>query len=188
MNFKGLQVKFILLAALLAGALLFGGYYAYQRFATETPLRAAVLAQPGIKDFAVTKSGSGYTLEIRVGPISDLKGTIEAVVQMIEETGKAPITAINIEDNASAELSEVYYKMHFALEEAAGRGNFTQMKEKVDIIAQEAGVDTFRVQVANSHLYVQLRQDGHYLYRIINRSRAAFAENDLLNMAKGVLW
>ncbi|HBE05749.1 MAG TPA: hypothetical protein DCY85_04595 [Firmicutes bacterium] len=188
MNFKGLQAKWILLAALLTGALLFGGHFAYQRYATETPLRAAVLAQPGVKDFAVAKSGSGYTLEITIGPISDLQGTIESVVLMIEATGKAPITAINITDNASLALSEVYYEMHFALEEAADRGNFTQMKEQVDNIAREAGVDTVRIQVADRELYVQLHQDGHYLYRIINRSRTAFTETELASMAKGVLW
>lgn len=188
MNFKGLKVKWVLLAALLTGALLFGGHFAYQRFATENPLYVAVLAQPGVKDFTVTESGSGYTLEINVGPVNDLKSTIETVVQMIEAAGKAPVTAINITDNASRELSEVFYEMHFTLEEAAARGNFTQMKERADTIAQEAGVDTVRIQVADNQLYVQLCQDNHYLYRIINRNRTAFAETDLVNMAKGVLW
>jgi len=188
MNFKGLQVKWILLAALLTGVLLFGGYSVYQRIATETPLRAAVMAQPGVKDFTVTQSGAGYTLEITVGPVSDLKTTIEAVVQLIEATGKAPITAVKITDNASRELSEAYYEMHFALEEAAMRGNFAHMKELVDAIAAEANVDTVKVQVAKNQLYVQLCQNNHYLYRIISRSRTAYADTDSVNMAKGVLW
>lgn len=188
MNFKDLKVKWILLAALLTGALLFGGNFVYQRYATENPLYAAVLAQPGVKDFAVSESGSGYTLEIKIGPVSDLQSTIETVVLMIEAAGKTPITAINVTDNASRELSEAYYEMHFTLEEAATRGNFTQMKERVDTIAREAGVDIVRIQVADNQLYVQLCQDSHYLYRIINRSHAAFAETDLVNLAKGVIW
>lgn len=186
MDFKNLRIPLILMAALVTLAVLFGARFAYQRVRTDSPLSTAMSSIPGVRDYDLRKDSDGYVLSLSVGPVKSLRETVDAASGVARQYGKAPLAGIELKDKSDVKLREVYYQMHFVIEEAAVRGNFTEMKDRTDRLAARAGLRQHRIEVTDGQLYVQLQGDGAYLYRIVNRvpsggSQAAMAP-------KGGIW
>lgn len=188
MDFKNLRITYILITAAVVAALLFGGRFAYQRVRLDNPFQQALSAVPGVAKGEIQKTPDGYELTLTMGRVNDLQTTVQEVERVAEQYGKVPVLKIQLKDNATPELKETYYQMHFAIEEAAAQGNFTAMKAQVDAQAARAGLTGWRVQVTDNQLYVQLKKGDSSLYRMVDRIDRTGGSETASAVAKGGLW
>lgn len=188
MDFKNLRITYILISAAVVAALLFGGRLAYQRVRLDNPFQQALSAVPGVAKGEAQKTRDGYELTLVMDRVSDLQTSVQEAERVAEQYGKTPVIKIQLKDNATPELRETYYQMHFAIEEAAVRGNFTAMKVQIDAQAAQAGLTGWRVQVTDNQLYVQLQKGGSCLYRLVDRIDQTAGSETASAAGKGGLW
>lgn len=142
------------------------------RYSTERPLQMAFEEIQGVLNVESVKLNGFTYIKIELGDIENLKETYHRLQVAGEKHLGKNFGGLIVEDGRSDFLEELYYSVHFDIQEAMSTGNFSNMADSIAMKAKDAGVDRYRVYVENEHIFLQLHKGSSYLYQVIPRGFA----------------
>lgn len=135
----------------------------------ESSLRRAVMAVAGVTSVSAAPQGAQTVVTVQLGPVDNLGSTYTQLESAINQAlGGRPFSVV-LQDNPDQTLEDAYYHVHFAVEEAAVQGDFVSMLAQVDKVMHGTRGITYRVYVEPQEILVQMKDSGHYLYRVVPR-------------------
>lgn len=160
-KYKKIFLSFVLTFLLLAGIfkLYQGAYY------NQTVKKIKQI--PGVVDAVVKKSDGEYMVIVKAGKVSHFNIMYESVQEVIKSRYKK--YNIKVIDNRDDYLSDVYYRIHFAIYEAAANNDFVSMKLTIDKVLANIDLDSYKIFVDDNNVYVQLIKGNKYLYEVVPR-------------------
>ncbi|HHW10345.1 MAG TPA: hypothetical protein GXX29_10255 [Firmicutes bacterium] len=163
------RIHIILLAFVVTLALSFGGGRLYYQMRVADPLLQEIQGQPGVAEAMVVSSGK--TKDIVVIP--ETGADLIEVYNNVEKLGQTRLGSsfreVKIQDNRSAELSEVLYRIHFHVYEGIATGMFTTMKEEIDTVVAGESLTDYKVVVTLGRVFIHLENGEHMLFEVIPR-------------------
>lgn len=156
------RITVVSIVGLLVFGLLLGGQMIYKRNWVDADLIQNIEQIPGIESAQITKVNGINELEVKTKQVKHLK-------KMASELEKnAAGMPIRIIDDRSAELETVYEQMQFAIQEGITRGNFSEMADRLQEQAQQAGSD-LDLTIDSNNIYLSLTAHDRQLISIIER-------------------
>ncbi|NLL19291.1 MAG: hypothetical protein GX262_09745 [Clostridia bacterium] len=166
MDFSKYNPAKIVLTFILTLGLLSGGRFAYQEFGVMGPLKKSLASTPVVKEAVIFSEKNQTVVQIELGKVSSLQASIREITKLLPmDDGYV----LDIEDRRNEYLTRLWQENRFALEEAAVRGNLTEMQALLNENLAQAQLDSWLVEVDEQNLYLQLQAGDHYLYEIVTR-------------------
>lgn len=163
------RVTRVCLAAAIVGAILFGGTYVLARRAEGWPDAAALMRDDGVLGLEQVRRGKSLEIRAYLGQVRDLPSVVDELERITAEKAGEPRRLVLV-DTRDRFLTDVYYQMHFHIQEATATGAFGSLPEKVGDIAREKGLDSWRIWIRSDRVFVDLRHGGRCLYEVISRT------------------
>jgi hypothetical protein len=171
MQLKGLRLSMIALITLLSLGLLMGGSIVYNKYTSDQPLFKALNGIQEVKNIQLLKNDKkGMTVLAELNEVEDLSSAYRKIAEAVAPVAGSKPYRILLTDNRSTELESVYYRIHYTLQEGIATGNFSVMANDLESRLAEMGFHHYRVYVAQDYVFLQIHQDGKYLYDILPRS------------------
>jgi hypothetical protein len=162
-NIRVLPAVLSLLVTLIV---LFGGYFAYQWFAIEKPVKRAIHATPHVtlKELRVDPD----RIEIRLS--ADEKFSLAAdylpLRKKLDSLAAGREVSIQFADRTDPVLEEAWNRMAFGITEAVVQRQYTRIPKTVEAAAKNADL-RHEVAMDEQFIYVALYRGDHSLYRLI---------------------
>jgi len=174
MNWHKYKWSIVVITLVLTLTVLGGSHFFWQQYVLTKPLTQVTGTIAGVETLTLDnrdKNGSIQTVHITLNNVTDLQKTYQAINDsLITILGFKKYNLI-IHDHRTPELEQLYYSMHYHIQEAIFTGNFGVMAE---IIQEKALAANTKAQVyidANS-IYVQLMGNNGNLYMVVPRQSA----------------
>lgn len=168
MEFKGYRIGIILVVFIVSLGLSFGAQYLSHQKRVIAPIYERFLTIPGVLDIDLTSEGGKTNLVIILAEVEKLDLTIKQVLN--EATDHNIIERIIIVDQTSPKLEDVYYQMHFTIEQALELGTFEDMALAIAQVAQANDVHQ-RSSLDRNYVYLQLHDGEYYYYQVFSRNK-----------------
>ncbi|HHY92057.1 MAG TPA: hypothetical protein GX511_01795 [Firmicutes bacterium] len=168
MKYRGYRVDVVGAVALLTVALLLTGRLAYTRYLVEKPLVRELKALPGVQGVELGQEHGRYVIRLELTQAANLAEVYRKAEQTSGESLGQGRFELKIIDKRSPELEDLYYRLHYYVEEALVRGNFSEAAARIESVAQAAGVKE-KLYVDRGHVYIELSQGQHFLYEVRER-------------------
>ncbi len=159
----------IALVVTIAG--LYIGQALWQSYAVDLPLDKALKVIDGVETVTWDNGeniNDTVNINILLNHTNNIKASYDEISNKIEETLKDRQYELNIQDNRSSELQQVYHDIHFYIEKAIVDGDFPLLDQKAQEVAAAAGAEV-QVYVDADNIYIQLAKDDSALYSITAR-------------------
>jgi DNA-directed RNA polymerase subunit L len=114
------------------------------------------------------KISDNATIYVTLDDTSNIQKTYIEISTKIEQTLKSSEYTLEIKDNRSTELEEMYYDIHYYIQKAMVDGDFPLLDAKVREKADLAGAAA-KVYVDEEHIYLQISKSDHTLYSVVSR-------------------
>lgn len=167
---RGLKIRVIILvfaAVLLVGV---GGRYIHYQKRVVDPMAAAASSLPGVASLEVVETPEGGTnVLVELGPEVQLEKVYPQLQAIVTSSLGANFNQLILIDNRSAELEEIYHRLHFTVQEGISTGLFAKMADEIDQIVDVLPFLTHRIFVGERHVYIQLHDSDGYLYEVVPR-------------------
>ncbi len=166
------QIKWV--AVIVSFILILGIFYGFQHYQdkqTADELLYQLLNEiEEIEDVEIKEKPESLHIVLELAYVNNLYNTENEISkEVVKYLGDREFKII-FEDKRDEDLDEIFYRVHYSLQEAAVKGNFMEMSVKVEDIMDEHAVDDFRIIVGEKNLYFQLLKDDNYLYEVVPRS------------------
>jgi hypothetical protein len=159
----------VLITLILTVALLVGVHQAYIRLMVERPLVTELARISGLEAVELRTIGDKYLVNLKLGKVDDLA----ALYRQIEDAVTSSLTpgsfVLNIADRRTSDLENLYYRVHYYIEEALVQGNFSTAAGRIHAEARAVGVED-RFWVDGDYVYLELVSGDHYLYEVRPRT------------------
>ncbi|WP_434512685.1 hypothetical protein [Desulfitobacterium sp. AusDCA] len=156
------RIARVSLIGMLIFGLLLGGQILYKNNWTNGQLVKDSRQISGVLSAQVVTENGQQILEVKVDHVQNLKKVGE---QLENIAGQRPI---RFNDQRTPELEKVLAQMEFPLQESVARGNFTEMQQKLQELADQAGV-TLELSMDNEGIYLNLTKGQAQLVEVIER-------------------
>lgn len=183
MNWKDYNLFHIFLSLLLTAAILFFGQALWHSYAVAKPLDKVLQDINGVEQVTwheKSRLSEIATIDITLKNADNFASTYaqieEAAKQILGHNG----FQIKINDHRTVELEQLYYTVHYYLQEAIATGNFSLMNERVQqkVTQQGAAADIY---VNANYIYLKLAKGNDDMYVLIPRqSTIQEAKNNAL--------
>lgn len=158
----------ICLGAAIVGAILFGGTYALARRAEGWPAAAALMRDDGVLKLEQVRRGKTWEIRAYLGQVEDLPKVVDELERVTAEKVGEPWKLVLV-DTRDQFLSQVYYDIHFYIQEAAATGAFGGLPERMGEMARARGLERWKIWVRSDRIFIDLRHGGKCLYEVISR-------------------
>ena len=184
MSFPEIRWARVLVAAAITISILAGGYLLYQRFWVTKPLEMLLDSDPDIEETRISRDEQGIMVQVRMRPVKDLAVAYATLEETLTSRLGNSEYRLVVEDKRDDKLEEAYHAIHFFVAEAAQRGNFSEMADRIDSTLGALAFHDYRVTVTQKAIFVQIFSSDHsrYLYEIVPR----FPETDALTKGGGL--
>lgn len=166
MKLPEMKWSIVLVAFGLASAMLFAGYWMWQRSAVLAPLQEQLTTVSGVENVKISREQSGICVRLSIRNDADFAAVGEQVDQLLENSLPGQQVDIIWLDARSDALSSVRAAIDLSLKEAQRRHEFVVMSNRIAQIAQEANVE-YRVGVGERAIYLELRAGDNVLYDVL---------------------
>gem|GEM_PF-68542 len=167
LNLRDLSFSHVAIVALVTILALAGAAEAYDYAAVRRPVAGLLHADARVESFSLVSTRQGAAaVEVTLGPVEDLRTAYEEITAGLEHI-LGPVE-LSVRDNRSAETVAFLEDAQFVLYEALHNGAFVVMRERLERLAEEAGVSV-RVGITDRHLFLQVESEDGRLYEIIDR-------------------
>ncbi len=166
MAMGNIRWKYVLLWACLAVCVLSLGAYCYQAYALERPLEKKLAEDAEVVMAQVEKINGTTTVIVNLKYVDSLAGTYSRIEEEVQVSLGSRNYEIVLEDNADEILEGAYASIHYYIEEARIRGNFGEMAQRTRTALEDTNIEDFRLTVDGENIFVQMRLDDKYLYRV----------------------
>ncbi|HPZ12928.1 MAG TPA: hypothetical protein PLK04_01675 [Bacillota bacterium] len=173
MKLPDINIKVVLASVAVAAVLLFGGREVFLRTSVAMPMDRAFASMSEIESYSFERSAYGAVVEVKLGNVEDLSETVRKVEAAVAKVPADGRLWVRISDTRDVLLQDVYYRMHFDIEEAIATGSFSDLKRRADEKAWQAGLSGCVVQVDADNVYVSLENGEHRLYAVVSRASGA---------------
>lgn len=168
LKFNKTRVIRIAIAAFFTLIILFLGQYFYE-YRTEKLLVKKLMENEFIKSVEIVKDVEGLTIVTELDQVNNLM----AVYKQIEQDSRKYIKDNNLIIqfiNKTDNLIETVYEndVQFILYEALQRGNFTEMRDKLDILETANGI-SIKTFLDSENIYVQISHGTFGFYNVVKR-------------------
>ena len=171
MKIKYIQVLKGCIAFILTMACLYVVQAGWQSYVVGLPLDKALNNIDGVQSVALNDSrkiNSPTTIYVTLNNTANLQKTYKEISTKIEQTLYSSRYTLEIKDNRSHELEQLYYDIHFYIQKAMADGDFplleAKAREKAHLIEAEA-----KIYVDRQKIYLQLVKDDTSLYSVVTR-------------------
>lgn len=166
---KGFRWELIALSAVLTLAVLSLAYYSYESMGVKRPLEKALLLDPDVSAVQMRMNGDKEVIKVTLSKVADLATTYSRVHTVVSDRMGPGTFILELTDQRDASLGDMYYAIHYYLEEASVRGNFGTMIEASKPILEDAGAAHYKITVDQDRIYVQIESAEGYLYQVLDR-------------------
>lgn len=167
MNFSKFNIAKIAFSFILTLGFLLAGRLIYQEIGIVEPVRKDVMTVSEVHQVEVIAEQDGVlTVIVEMGEVDSLKSSYQKIKQHL------PLQKLNqleINDRRNDYLTNLWRETHFALEEAATIGNFTEMQQLIEDKLAKENIEHWQLEIDGDNLYLQMHDNGYYLYEIIPR-------------------
>lgn len=167
MNFPKFNIAKIALTFVLTLGFLLVGRFIYQEVGIVEPVRKNVMSVSEVHQVEVIAEQDGVlTVTVEMGEVDSLKYSYQAIKQLLPQQ---KLSKLEINDRRNDYLTNLWRENHFALEEAATIGNFTEMQQLIDEKLSKEHLDRWQLEIDGENLYLQMHDNGYYLYEVVPR-------------------
>ncbi|HKM39176.1 MAG TPA: hypothetical protein VJ036_02800 [bacterium] len=168
MRYRGYRVDVIIAIALLTVPILLGAQSIHRQIWMERPLSKDLQAIAGVKTATVNRKPDRYDIILNLLIVDSLPIVYRQAVCIAEKHLKSLPFSIQLIDNRTPNLEDLYWQMQIYIEEAVMLGNFGAAATNLHRLAFNAGAET-QFYVDKDHIYLELRQNETYLYAVRER-------------------
>jgi len=160
----------ILLTIVATGAVLFGGWFAYNRYAVEEPLKATIAEVAGIEASEPVITRDAVTVDVSLKDDADLGN----VYRVIREQGASVIGSrelkLNIDQHASPALDKIWSTVLFQVAEAMENRRYADIPAAMESLAGKHEGLTVETSLDDVNVYITMKQDGAVKYVVLPRT------------------
>lgn len=155
----------IIVVVVIAFAVLFGGWQAYQRFGVVQPLTSDLKTVPGVQSVTIA-AGNPSIIKVYLKKVPDLQTTYDRISNIVssELSGSSDL---ELHDSRTGELAMAFESMQVVIRQGVSKGNYTEMITAIDDMSKQLGISD-RVTMDEHNIYVQLSKGNSYLYDVIS--------------------
>lgn len=165
-----MKIHYIVLVAVVSFALLLGGYNIYTTHYLEEPMINNISELTQVKSVEINSAENLINVELAEGvPLKDAHKIIKPLV--------GEQFSLQYASNASANLTDVFEKSNFIIQQGLKQGEYYFMYESLTKLYDEAGL-THNFVLDGDNLYIQLYDGNNYLYEVIPRTTKGSDAND----------
>jgi len=167
---KGMIIKGFL-ALVLTPAVLYTWQSIWMNYAVASPLDKALNGIDGVKKVTLHKSKKlNKPVEVNIALESDvnLEKVYSEINDKIADTLKNKPYVLEIEDNRTQELEQLYQEINLYVQKAIVDGNFPVLAQNAEEKAESVEAHS-KVYVDDKNVYLQLSKKGNFLYAVISR-------------------
>lgn len=170
MNFKGLRMQIIILIFLLSLSLLLGGQWVYQKNHVQGNLVEKLNNIDGVYSSSIEKNNRQNSLiKIHLEEVEDLRHVYRQAVSTAADHLRTEAFSIEIVDRPNQVLISIWETTHLSIYQSLAQFSYDEIGGKISTEAQKHDRIKYRVQMDWDHVYLQLHDEGNYLYQIIPR-------------------
>lgn len=156
------RILLISLVSFLIFGLLLGGRVIYQKKWQDVSVLRQSQQITGVVSAKVVSTNGLKELDVVTNKLTNLR---QASLALQKVSDNYPIRFLDQKNDA---LEKVFAQMQFALQEGIALGNFTEMEQKVRILAENAGIQ-LELEIDNEAVYVILNQGDAQMLEVIER-------------------
>lgn len=157
----------VLLTFVIASGLLFGGYFFYQAYAVDHPIKEGIAATSGVADAEVETTRSRITVRLRLEEAARLYDVYRAVAEQVAERAGGRETVIDLSAGSSSELEAIWHTALFDLAEAMENRCYGDVPRLMDDLAKRHPGLAVETAMDKSRIYVTLRLEGAAFHRVL---------------------
>lgn len=159
-----------LVVMLITVIVLVSGQLLWHRYTVAKPLDKSLQEIQGIESVKWNdgdKSGT-VLIEVTLHQVDNLEKTYGQIIEKSKGILGRKAFKVQLNDHRTPELAELYYKIHYCVQEAISNGNFVSMERQIQSEAKAAGVQS-RIYVDSANVYIQLDKGSDALYTVVPR-------------------
>ncbi|MBP1155309.1 MULTISPECIES: hypothetical protein [unclassified Paenibacillus] len=162
----------VVLSVLVSASLLFGGYFAYQSYAMESPLEKVVSAIPGVELEAIKLSGSEAELELKVAPGTSLR----EVYRNIQNEGRSTLGSrelkLKVVNEPSERLEQWWSSALFEVAQAMETKQYAQIPKTLEERSAKSEGVKAASEMDDKFVYITITDGNNSKYVILPRTPA----------------
>ncbi len=170
MFFKQIKWVVVVVSFVLIIGIFYGFEYYQEKQTTEELLYHLLNEIEEIEKAEIEEDKEYLHITLELSYVSNLYVTEKDISKEVEKYWGNCDFKIFFEDKRNKDLEEIFYNVHYSLQEAAVKGNFMEMSAKVEDIMNQHTVDDYRIIVGNEYLYFQVLKEDNFLYQVVPRS------------------
>lgn len=159
------------IALIITLASLYIGQAVWQNYAVDLPLDKTLHDIDGVEKVTLDNSrkiNDNIAIYVTLNNTANLQEAHKEISKKIDQTLKGSRYTLEIKDNRSPELEQVYYDIHYYIQKAIVDGDFPMLEAMVREKADSAGAAA-KVYVDEQNIYLQLVKNDSNLYAVVAR-------------------
>lgn len=169
MNIGRTKIITILIAlGATLGLLIFVQHYYAQSF-IERPVKTGLQQMKNVDTVTINKQDSVYQITIKIKQPGDVQYEYTEADKIIKEHIRGKQYQLQLTDRRNKKLSHELDYLELSIYEAMAKNNYIWLDE---VFREAAGRDhfTYKLFIDEQRLYVQLVDQEHFLYEVIERT------------------
>ena len=175
MKWQKYKWSIVAISIFLTLTVLGGSHFLWQQYIVDKPLFEVLQAIDGVETLHLDnsdKNESTRNIHITLNNVTNLQKTYQSLNNSLINILGLYKYKIIIDDHRTPELEQLYYSMHYSIQEAIFTGKFGVMAEIIQEKALAANTKA-QVYVDASYIYVQLISNNGNLYMVLPRQPAS---------------
>lgn len=163
----------IVISVVITASVLFGGWFAYQSFAMESPFSQIISKTPGVEDSTIEFGKS----QVNVKVIPKENASLREIYQYIEKEGRSLLGSrkLNVEvkgNDPSKELEQWWSRSLFDVAQAMETRHYGDIPAALEKHAAEMAGLNVKTEMDNKNVYITLTKGQESKNLILPRTSA----------------
>ncbi len=186
MKVMGLKISVVVVIFVLTLSVLVFGQRLVYRYSTQGPLQAGFDRIDAIEDFEIVHKGREIYVQVMLKETDNLLDVYKQIYWLSNEHIGKDFAGIIIKDKRDEALKEIYYAIHFDIQEAIATGRFSHMAQEIEKKSSDLEVDKSAIYIENDKIFLQLHKGENYLYEVIHRDSSSKEEPSSMNGGRNI--
>ncbi|ADM70530.1 hypothetical protein GMA19_02726 [Paenibacillus polymyxa E681] len=153
-----LRVVPIVVAAVLAALLLFGGWFIYRQVTMQSPLEKIVSQYPGVTSAQIDIKQDQVVLKLDLKPQADVAGLVDVVKQKGQSIIGSRTIKLDIADHSNVALNQWWSEAMFPVAEAMENKKYTQISSTVEQMKKKKTDIKADTDMDSNNVYIRLSE------------------------------
>jgi hypothetical protein len=171
-NLQNVRWPVVLVTVAVTVAALFGAGFVLKSQTIEEPLKKVYAASPALVSYTMERQGDQYVIKTLLKDVPDLAQAYKSLDESTAKVMKGLPYKIEVEDRRSEKLEQNFRRVNLYVQEALATGRFATMSDRVEAEAAKDGLSA-RLSVDNDRVYVEMHDQGSYLFHVASRTPQA---------------